>query len=60
MLQLFRDQGVLTVDGMVAPEEYEAAKVNCAKFKEVFLNSTKDKEERELFSKLWPYQDQLS
>lgn len=58
MLQLFRDEGVLPVDGMVAPEDYEAAKVNCEKFKQVFLNSANDEEELTLFSKLWPYQDQ--
>lgn len=58
MLQIFRDQGVLPVDGMVVPEDYEVAKANCEKFKHVFLDSTKDGEERELFSKIWPYQDQ--
>ncbi|KAM5455664.1 hypothetical protein MaudCBS49596_001565 [Microsporum audouinii] len=60
MLKLFRDQGVLPVDGMVDPEDYETAKINCQKFKDIFIKTAKDEEERELFSKLWPYQDQES
>lgn len=60
MLKLFRDQGILPVDGMVSPEDYDSARVNCEKFKAIFLNLAKDEEERELFSKLWPYQDQES
>ncbi|EEQ28389.1 phosphotransferase family protein [Microsporum canis CBS 113480] len=60
MLKLFRDQGVLPVDGMVGPEDYETAKINCQKFKDIFIKTAKDEEERELFSKLWPYQDQES
>ncbi|EER24645.1 hypothetical protein CPC735_060150 [Coccidioides posadasii C735 delta SOWgp] len=60
MLKLFQDQGVLPVDGMVDQEDYEAAKINCQKFKDIFVALAKDEEERELFSKLWPYQDQES
>ncbi|KLJ08587.1 hypothetical protein EMPG_15980 [Blastomyces silverae] len=60
MLKLFRDKGVLPVDGMVDPEDYEAAKANSVKFKEIFVGLAKDEEERELFNKLWPYQDQES
>ncbi|KAK2805490.1 hypothetical protein FQN51_000316 [Onygenales sp. PD_10] len=58
MLKLFRDKGVLPVDGMVDPEDYEAAKANSVKYKEIFVGLAKDEEERELFDKLWPYQDQ--
>ncbi|KAK2764409.1 hypothetical protein FQN54_009103 [Arachnomyces sp. PD_36] len=57
MLTLFRDQGVLPVDGMVDPEDFEVAKENSRKFKDVFVGLAKDEAERELFSKLWPYQD---
>jgi hypothetical protein len=60
MLRLFQDQGVLPVEGTVIPEDYEAAKANCEKFKHAFLNSASDQKERELLSKLWPYQDQES
>ncbi|EEP78284.1 predicted protein [Uncinocarpus reesii 1704] len=60
MLKLFQDKGVLPVDGMVDPEDYEAAKANSMKFKEIFVGLAKDEEERDLFNKLWPYQDQES
>ncbi|OJJ37932.1 hypothetical protein ASPWEDRAFT_39644 [Aspergillus wentii DTO 134E9] len=57
MLALFRDQGVLPVDGMVEAEDYEVAKENCSKFKDVFINLSKDEEERNLFERLWPYKE---
>lgn len=60
MLKLFQDSGVLPVDGMVDPKDYEAAKINCEKFRNMFVGLAKDAEERELLSKLWPYQDQES
>jgi hypothetical protein len=56
MLALFRDQGVLPVDGMVEPKDYEIAKENSRKFKDIFIRLAKDEDERELFAKLWPYQ----
>ncbi|OJD26231.1 hypothetical protein ACJ73_02401 [Blastomyces percursus] len=60
MPKSFRDKGVLPVDGMVDPEDYEAAKANFAKCNEIFVGLAKDEEERELFNKLWPYQNQES
>ncbi|KAE8155282.1 phosphotransferase enzyme family protein [Aspergillus avenaceus] len=56
MLALFRDQGVLPVDGMVNPEDYEIARENNHKFKEIFIGLAKNEEERKLYTKLWPYQ----
>ncbi|OJD19318.1 hypothetical protein AJ78_00677 [Emergomyces pasteurianus Ep9510] len=58
MLKLFRDEGVLPVDGMVDPDNYQTAMINCRKFRDVFIGSAKDEGEKELFSKLWPYQNQ--
>jgi hypothetical protein len=57
MLALFRDQGVLPVDGMLEPKDYEIAKENSRKFKDIFIRLAKDEDERELFAKLWPYQE---
>lgn len=57
MLALFRDQGVLPVDGMVDPEEYGVACENNRKFREVFIGLAKDEAERDLFAKIWPYQE---
>lgn len=56
ILAMFRDKGVLPVDGMVEPKDYEIANENNRKFKNIFIGLAKDESERELFSKLWPYQ----
>lgn len=56
MLTLFRDQGVLPVDGMVDPEDFDTARENCLKFKDIFVGLGKDDDEKELFRNLWPYQ----
>ena len=60
MLLLFRDQGVLPTDGMVKPEDYDVASKNCRKFKDIFIGLAKDEDERELFMRLWPYQEKQS
>jgi len=57
MLTLFRDQAVLPVDGMVDPKDFEVARENCCKFKDIFVRLGKDDNERELFRNLWPYQE---
>ncbi|RAH41729.1 uncharacterized protein BO95DRAFT_456419 [Aspergillus brunneoviolaceus CBS 621.78] len=57
VLTLFRDQGVLPVHVMVDPKDYELAVENSRKFKHVFLGTAENDKERELYSKLWPYQD---
>lgn len=50
------DQGVLPVDGMVDPEDYEIASKNSRKFKDIFIGLAKNEAERESYTKLWPYQ----
>ncbi|KAH8727686.1 phosphotransferase enzyme family protein [Phaeosphaeriaceae sp. PMI808] len=57
MLSLLQEQGVLPADGMVQPEYYQTAIENCHKYKEVFLSAAENEGERELYSKLWPYQE---
>ncbi|PYH85352.1 phosphotransferase enzyme family protein [Aspergillus uvarum CBS 121591] len=57
VLTLFRNQGVLPVDGMVDPKDYDVAVENSWQFKQVFLRSAENDKERELYSKLWPCQD---
>ncbi|RAK81773.1 uncharacterized protein BO72DRAFT_482937 [Aspergillus fijiensis CBS 313.89] len=57
VLTLFRDQGVLPVDGVVDPKDYETAVEDSRKFKQVFLGTAENDKERALYSKLWPYQD---
>lgn len=57
MLSLLQDEGVLPTDGMVRPEDYSTAVENCRKYKEVFLAAAQNEEERDLYSKLWTYQE---
>ncbi|KAJ5978567.1 phosphotransferase enzyme family protein [Penicillium viridicatum] len=40
---------VLPVDGMVDPKDFDIARENCRKFKEIFVGLGKDDDERELF-----------
>ncbi|KAJ5161379.1 phosphotransferase enzyme family protein [Penicillium capsulatum] len=49
MIKLFRDQGVLL--------DFDIARENHRKYKEIFVRLGQDDEERELFRNLWPYQD---
>ncbi|KAJ5804674.1 Aminoglycoside phosphotransferase [Penicillium psychrosexuale] len=57
LLTIFRDESVLPVDGMVLPKDYDTAQKNSRKFKDIFIGLAKDDEEKELFTKLWPYQE---
>jgi hypothetical protein len=58
ILQLFRDQRILPADGLVDHEDWEMVLQNRIEFKETFLNAAENEEERELYDKLWPYEDQ--
>lgn len=58
---LFRDEGVLPVDGMVDPKDFDISRENFLKFKDILVKSEEeddddDDDERELFRNLWPYQ----
>ncbi|KZF21169.1 phosphotransferase enzyme family protein [Xylona heveae TC161] len=57
MLSLFREEAGIDVDGMVDPNDYEVAQKNNRKLKDIFIGLAKDDEERELFTRLWPYQE---
>lgn len=57
MRAMFRDQGLLPVDGMVEREHYDIAREHSREFKDIFIGLAKDQAERELFTKLWPYQE---
>ncbi|QQK46243.1 phosphotransferase enzyme family protein [Penicillium digitatum] len=57
MLLLFREQAILPVDGMVETEDYDVARENSRKFKDIFIGLAKNEMERELFRNLWPYQE---
>ncbi|KAJ5327511.1 uncharacterized protein N7506_010613 [Penicillium brevicompactum] len=57
ILLLFQEQAILPVDGMVETEDYDVARDNCRKFKDIFIGLAKDENEKELFRNLWPYQE---
>ncbi|KAI3148378.1 hypothetical protein CBS147325_3531 [Penicillium roqueforti] len=57
LLKIFRDGSVLPVDGMVLPKDYDTAQKNSRKFKDIIIGLAKDDEEKELFTKLWSYQE---
>lgn len=57
ILTIFRDEGVLPVDGMVERKDYEIARDNSKKFKEIFIGLAENQAERELYTKLWAYEE---
>lgn len=57
MLLMFREEAVLPADGMVDSEDYESARENCRKIRDILIGLAKDKEEKELFNNLWPYKE---
>ncbi|QVM10843.1 hypothetical protein D8B26_005495 [Coccidioides posadasii str. Silveira] len=56
MLKVFRDEGMLSADGMFHLRDYDAAVENVEKFRRAFIGLTKHDEERHRVSRLWPYQ----
>ena len=52
-----RDNWGLPPDGMVYPAKFDAIKAAVAEFRDSFIAGGDDKAERELFARLWPYQD---
>ncbi|KAJ5420884.1 Aminoglycoside phosphotransferase [Penicillium sp. CMV-2018d] len=57
LLTFFRDEAVLPLDGMIDPKDYNTALINSRKLKDIFIGLAKDDEEKELFTKLWLYQE---
>jgi hypothetical protein len=55
--KVFRDRWSLPVDGMVDPADFHQTRSAIADFRDVALKSAEDVAERELFQKLWPYQE---
>ncbi len=57
ILKLFKDRWSLPTDGMVDPADFAQTKAAIDDYRNVFLGTAEDEAERELFSRLWPYQD---
>ncbi|KAI9703539.1 MAG: hypothetical protein M1820_005843 [Bogoriella megaspora] len=59
MLSLLQDQGILPADGRVKPEDYQTAVENNQEYKQRFLNAAENQYERDLYSKIWPFQERV-
>jgi len=57
ILRLFRDKWGLPPNGMVDPTEFDQIRTAVAELRDSFIEDADDEAERELFAKLWPYQD---
>ena len=57
ILSLFKDRWSLPTDGMVDPADFAQTKNAIDENRKVFLETAEDEAEKELFSKLWPYQE---
>ncbi|KIM97540.1 hypothetical protein OIDMADRAFT_204366 [Oidiodendron maius Zn] len=57
ILRLFRDNWGLPPNGMVDPAEFDQVRTAIMELRESFIESADDEAERELFARLWPYQD---
>ena len=57
ILRLFRDNWGLPPNGMVDPTSYDQIRTAVAELRDSFIEGADDEAERELFARLWPYQD---
>lgn len=57
ILRLFRENWGLPPNGMVDPTEFDQIRTAVAELRNSFIGGADDEAERELFAKLWPYQD---
>ncbi|KAI4151235.1 MAG: hypothetical protein LQ340_003620 [Diploschistes diacapsis] len=57
ILRIFRESWGLPPNGMVAPADFDKVRADVAELRDSFIEDAEDNAERELFAKLWPYQD---
>jgi hypothetical protein len=57
ILRLFRENWGLHPNGMVDPTEFDQIRTAVAELRNSFVESADDEAEKELFARLWPYQD---
>lgn len=57
ILRLFRDNWGLLPNGMVDPAGFDQVRAAVMELRDSFSESAGDEAERELFARLWPYQD---
>ncbi|KAF3482827.1 uncharacterized protein GIQ15_02151 [Arthroderma uncinatum] len=57
ILTLFRDGWGLPPDGMVHPADFERVKAAVAERRDAFFESADNETDKELYKRIWPYQD---
>ncbi|OJJ46852.1 hypothetical protein ASPZODRAFT_15544 [Penicilliopsis zonata CBS 506.65] len=57
LMEEFQNAGILPVDGIVDPEDYETLQKTSEMQKTHFLSLAENAEERDWMDKIWPYQD---
>ena len=57
ILRLFHDDWGLPPNGMVDPAEFDQVRAAVMELRDSFIDGADDEAERELFARLWPYQD---
>jgi len=57
ILRLFRENWGLPPDGMVDPTDFDRIRIAVAELRDSFIEDADNDAERELFARLWPYQD---
>lgn len=57
LMEEFQDAGILPVDGIVNPEDYEVVQKRNYMQKKKFMSLAENEEQREWMDKIWPYQD---
>ncbi|RFU30085.1 hypothetical protein B7463_g6233, partial [Scytalidium lignicola] len=57
ILRLFRESWGLPPNGMVDPAKFNQVRTAVAELRDSFIANADDEAERELFARLWPYQD---
>ncbi|ODM17447.1 hypothetical protein SI65_07122 [Aspergillus cristatus] len=57
VLQSFRGGTLVPIGGMIDAEEYDQEVENSRTFKSVFIGMAKSEEDKELFDKIWPFQE---
>ncbi|KAK2821087.1 hypothetical protein FQN49_007724 [Arthroderma sp. PD_2] len=57
ILTLFRDAWGLPPDGMVHPADFERVRAAVAERRDAFFESADNETEKELYKRIWPYQD---
>ncbi|KAM5499806.1 hypothetical protein McanMca71_006150 [Microsporum canis] len=57
ILTLFRDAWGVPPDGMVHPADFERVKAAVAERRDAFFESADNETDKELYKRIWPYQD---